>query len=690
MPRAPVYNPSANLASPVEARFQAPSGLTGGEMVARAMDGVGQALQRHAQVKSALNLEQDKTDEGMNSVAFQDAAGQILAKAKASRGVDAGAAFKSAEEELLSTRERLLGQARSPRARDMLKRRTDGYLATYRAELAQHEFSQTKEAAEESYISQAEKARDEAARQWLSVDAVGAQIELGRNAIREKERLLGRDDTAIAQAEHEYESSVHRGIVESRNAQGDVDGALDYGQAHLDSMTLGDKTAVSATLRGAIETRQAAGDAQWAISQGGPVPTAAPDAKYGAPVRNGRVTSAYGVDRGKGRSHNGVDFAAPEGTSVNPIGDGVVVGVGSDARSGNYVIVDHGNGLTTSYAHLGTHSVKRGDRVSASTTLGPVGMTGHTTGPHVHVIARQNGKPVDPLQFIGQSKPSSKAAGEWDKRSAYAAVDANGDWSFERKQRAKEWIDREFSRKDSIDAREEREADDEAKKVVLGLGDNFKSLDQIPKAVRDRMSIDATESFSDMAKANSAPKPVAANGPEFLRLQRLAIEAPEQFASLDLTRSASYLTPGELARLDADQAKVQRGGNEVSLRSAISGHINTFATPDMRLTGDKNKADWLEAYRLMEASVTQVTGGKRLPTDKELDDAFSLATRTVTAKRSEWFGMTSDKSIPAHDLTVSDIPAAALNQIDAALRRNRLPVTDANRITLYIERMDGQ
>lgn len=689
MPRAPVYNPTTQGVAPIEARFRAPSGPTGGEMVARALDGAGQALQRHAEVKNALAIEQDKTDAGNNAVAFQDAAGQILAKAKASRGIDAGAAYKAAEGELLSAREQMLGQARSPRARELLKMRTDAFLASYRAELAEHEISQTRAAAEESYISQAAKAREEAARQWLSADAVNAQIELGRGAIRDKERLLGRDEASITQAEQEYESSVHRGIVEERNAQGDIDGALDYGKAHLTRMTLGDKTAVSATLRGAIETRQAAGDAQWAISQGGPVPASTSGAKYSAPVRNGRVTSGYGVDRGKGRSHNGTDFAAPEGSPVTPIAGGVVVGVGSDAKSGNYVMIDHGNGLTTSYAHLGGHSVKQGDRVTATTTLGPVGMTGRTTGPHVHVVARQNGKPVDPLQFIGQNAPSSKAAGEWDKRSAYAAVDAS-DWTFERKQRAKQWIDSEFSRKDSIDAREEREADDEAKKVVLGLGDNFKSLDQIPKAVRDRMSIDATASFSDMAKANSAPKPVAANGAEFLRLQRLAIEAPEQFAGLDLTRSASQLTPGELARLDADQAKIQRGGNEVSIRSAIAGHINTFATPDMHLTGDKNKADFIETFGLMQASILQATGGKRMPTDKELEDAFSLATRMVVTKRPGLLWGTNDKSIPAHDLTVSDIPQATLGQIDAALRRNGVPVTDANRIVLYVEGVSGQ
>lgn len=662
MPRAPVYNPNqVGSVQATNARLRTPE--FGDSPLAAALGGAAKILGKYAEMKDGLELEQDKTDVGNSTLTFQDEAGEVLANAKASRGVDAGKAFKSAEEQLLKTRQTLLTQARSPRARKLLEEKTNIYMTSYRAELAEHEVTETRAAASETFGAQAVKSREEAARMWQQPEAVAAQVQLGREAIREKQRLAGSSDESIAQAEHEYESSVHRGVVESLQAQGDVDGALDYGMAHLGSMSLGDLTAVSSGMRGAIETRQASTDAQWAIGQGGPVPASSPGAKFTPPVKNGRITSAYGVERGKGRAHNGVDFAAPEGSAVSPLAGGVVVAVGSDARSGNFVIVDHGDGVTTSYAHLGTHSVKRGDQVTSTTTLGPVGMTGNTTGPHVHVVARKNGKAVDPMQYIGRNAPSAQAAGEWDKRSAYASIDSNAEWSFERKQRAKQWVDQEFSRKDSIDAREEREADDEAKKVVVGLGDGFKSLDQIPKDVRDRMSIDAVSSFSDMAKANSAPKPIEANGPEFLRLQRLAIEAPEQFAAMDINGSAAKLTPGEFARLDADRSRIKTGGTkEVSIRTAIAGHINTFATPDMNLTGSGNKSDWLEVYRLMEAAVSQGTGGKRMPTDKELDDAFALATRSVTVKRPGILWGSNETDVRAHDVSVADIPSTTLNQ----------------------------
>jgi hypothetical protein len=106
------------------------------------------------------------------------------------------------------------------------------------------------------------------------------------------------------------------------------------------------------------------------------------------------------------------------------------------------------------------------------------------------------------------------------------------------------------------------EADDEAKRVVIGLGDRFTSFNQIPKNVRDAMSIDAVGHFMDTARANAAPKPVAANGAEFLRLQRLAAENPDAFAQIDLNKSAAKLTPSEFAGFDKDQARLRASGGE--------------------------------------------------------------------------------------------------------------------------------
>jgi murein DD-endopeptidase MepM/ murein hydrolase activator NlpD len=115
---------------------------------------------------------------------------------------------------------------------------------------------------------------------------------------------------------------------------------------------------------------------------------------------DGRVSSSFGVRHdpidGELHTHEGVDLAAPAGTQVRAAGGGVVVHAGQDAGYGNFVVIDHGGGLETRYAHLASASVKVGDRVDAGNAIGAVGSTGRSTGPHLHFEVRRSGKSVNP------------------------------------------------------------------------------------------------------------------------------------------------------------------------------------------------------------------------------------------------------------------------------------------------------
>ena len=104
------------------------------------------------------------------------------------------------------------------------------------------------------------------------------------------------------------------------------------------------------------------------------------------------------------RAHLGVDYAAPTGTPVRAVGDGVVAFAGAQGGFGNVVFVDHRSGHTTVYAHLSRISVQRGARVSQGQTLGAVGATGWATGPHLHFEFRVNGKHQDPTQLARQNE----------------------------------------------------------------------------------------------------------------------------------------------------------------------------------------------------------------------------------------------------------------------------------------------
>ncbi|MCA1755975.1 MAG: M23 family metallopeptidase [Bacteroidales bacterium] len=98
--------------------------------------------------------------------------------------------------------------------------------------------------------------------------------------------------------------------------------------------------------------------------------------------------------------HYGMDFTAPTGTEIYSTGNGTVVSVLRSKRGfGNHIIVDHGYGYTTLYAHLSRFNVKKGQKVKRGDVIGHVGNTGLSTAPHLHYEIKLNGKNVDPANY---------------------------------------------------------------------------------------------------------------------------------------------------------------------------------------------------------------------------------------------------------------------------------------------------
>jgi murein DD-endopeptidase MepM/ murein hydrolase activator NlpD len=116
-----------------------------------------------------------------------------------------------------------------------------------------------------------------------------------------------------------------------------------------------------------------------------------------------RVASGYGMRTDPvyhvRRFHHGMDFTAPTGTDVFATGNGKVVFSGWKQGYGNTVIIDHGYGYQTLYAHLYKILVKKGQKVRRSDVIALVGNTGKSTGPHLHYEVRLNGKAVDPRNY---------------------------------------------------------------------------------------------------------------------------------------------------------------------------------------------------------------------------------------------------------------------------------------------------
>jgi murein DD-endopeptidase MepM/ murein hydrolase activator NlpD len=200
-----------------------------------------------------------------------------------------------------------------------------------------------------------------------TVDAISAKTEEAR-AVRDK---LAASRDSLASAE-QLKSSALSDVRETR---------ADY-LAEVNALQ-----AQSAALTAAIRNAQGGAATGGSGSSSGLI----------WPV-NGPITSGFGTRWG--RMHEGIDIAVPSGTPVHAAASGTVIYAAWMTGYGNLVVLDHGNGLATAYAHNSSLLVSVGQHVSQGQTISLSGSTGHSTGPHVHFEVRVNGVAVDPLNYL--------------------------------------------------------------------------------------------------------------------------------------------------------------------------------------------------------------------------------------------------------------------------------------------------
>lgn len=132
----------------------------------------------------------------------------------------------------------------------------------------------------------------------------------------------------------------------------------------------------------------------------------------GNPLAGSKISSRYGnrVDPFKKTTafHSGMDFKAPSGKHIKSAGAGKIVKAGRNGGYGLMVEIDHGNGITTRYAHMRRISVRVGQKISRGKVIGQVGSTGRSTGPHLHFEVRRNGQSTNPMKFFNAGKKLNK------------------------------------------------------------------------------------------------------------------------------------------------------------------------------------------------------------------------------------------------------------------------------------------
>lgn len=185
------------------------------------------------------------------------------------------------------------------------------------------------------------------------------------------------------------------------------------------------------TIGGPVQSLEVSADATITVQRDGftsaaapkpkpkPAPKPAPKPKPAAPVQaakvaapvqawtspvSGRISSVFGPRAapvpGVSPFHKGTDIAAPCGQPVRAAHAGTVIESGFQGSYGNWVLIDHGNGVQTGYAHSSQILVGTGQRVAAGGTIALVGSTGASTGCHVHFETRVGGAQVDPVAFM--------------------------------------------------------------------------------------------------------------------------------------------------------------------------------------------------------------------------------------------------------------------------------------------------
>lgn len=228
---------------------------------------------------------------------------------------------------------------------------------------------------------------------YKQFQASGKPIE-NLNTVREKIDELARNLNTLRQ---QHELSVKNGTPTPCMAQLQNKkpvGAGAYGALSCAIYSMKPDWSVVAEIESKAATLLSSDGSDGMVYKGG---------KFPWPTK-GQLTGFFGENRGN-HIHQGVDIAAPSGTPIYAVADGVVTVSKADPNGfGWFITIDHGGGISTLYGHMypNTVTVQVGQRVSKGQMIARIGDNGHSTGAHLHFEVHQDGKPVDPLQLIGK------------------------------------------------------------------------------------------------------------------------------------------------------------------------------------------------------------------------------------------------------------------------------------------------
>jgi soluble lytic murein transglycosylase len=672
MPRVPAYQPNQVApAATTGARVRAADMGRGGQLIAAGAGGLGEALRDRAAMQEDINLRFDDVESRKLAQRYQAGAARLVSEFEMAQGGNAYAQRGTVEQQLAKLREESLAGGSNARMRQMAADRIGALYDVDAIKIGEHATKQLTVEQANTLGAQVALSGEDAAANWDRPDLMAQHVATMGAAFDDLANLKGWSRETLAFERSKAVSAVHSDVVNRMLAVDDLDAAQTYLEANADALNAADELKLRGAMREPLLKREAQGDFERAVGGAAAAPPAkdGKPSSFAPPVAGGQQTSGFGMR--KGRMHNGVDIAAPVGSSISPVAPGRVIEVKEGGASGKYVIVDHGDGHTSSYSHMGGFRVKVGDTVTQSSVLGTIGMTGRTTGPHVHLVVKRDGVAIDPAKVMGTNIAGRDQPRTWDKAAAFEQIDALADkerWTPERRERAKTIADREIQRDEELLSRQERQADREASEWVIA-NPGFTSISQMPAKIRDRLGPDARRDYMGVAERNANPKPVAANGGVVTMLEMMAIREPEAFArDIDLGRYVGQMTPAEFQALLLTRERVVKEMGAAGAkreqwtpRAGITGAISHGQKLSQLKLDDR---EYVAVFKLMESQVRDLHKAKGTVTPADYDAAFANATGTVarTSTLRDMAGM-GPRAVPVYEVDLSRA------ELDAARER---------------------
>lgn len=570
------------LASQSQKRLAAPDFSAGARAAAQGLGDFGAATMRFAEDQDALQAQLDQAAAKQLDTDYADYSRGVLHTSDGAfytqEGFNASNARETVEKQLEEKRQELLGRVSNERQRMMLSDALDRRVGADLQGIATYSNRQLRVEETRQSARRAAAAADDAVTYYDNPERFAEEIAVLTGEVRTELIAQGAAPETIQDEVQRAQSTVYRRVAEGMLSRLEVDQAISFVMANRGSMTEPDAVALDRAIAIPLRERKIDGLADYIMGEGRPP---APDAPEGSVQREfddafapdagaqgfalplpveGSITSGFGrraaPRAGASTNHQAIDIAAPIGSPIRAQAAGRVVSAKDEGNAGLVVRVDYGNGVVASYAHMEGFDVKEGDTVRPGQRLGGVGVTGNTTGPHVHYTLRVNGERVDPTKWTGAVGRPSGGSRQPVRDSGVSREQAMArieelNLPLEEERALKQEVSNRFADDRAIEVEREETARDAALTILdqgLARGQPVTRESAIPGYVWDAMSPSDRIAFRKDIENNAAGGSRPTDMETYIRLSDMYATDPEGFARLN---PAEYLD--KLSRRDFQQ-----------------------------------------------------------------------------------------------------------------------------------------